>query len=1217
MPRDGAFMKSQKSILVSLLLLAALCAPLFAACAPSTPCAYGQGLCASDTDCVPGLACTGGKCNQPAGVCTNLPPAWQNPAVTSPPGSPGKSPYNAVILQQQGAAGAAVGASSGIYRQGWFSDWNTLGLIGAMISILIISVAAMVGQAFNLPEVKAFAQSEIMQAVVSVLLIAGLLGIVAFLNAVAIEAVDYMKLPVSCNPAEPCYMSAARGYLDNVYDVAGQYSDNNLKESYERMRMAMRGANVQFNVIWAAFAGASIRWNAGETIQAERAGALFEATAKLMASIWAQRYFLDVISFGIAPVLLLFGIVLRTFFFTRKLGGLLLAIAISLFIVYPLTFSFAWFTLNVTVYGERSIGTADPACPAECMSRYPVAFYSDGAGKLVKFETTQDILRAGITTSNWATGFDANGDGANEYQGLVACRGLSAIFPTSTPPNSCPDCPDFCREVPFPAGIPGCSIAKCASCNPGCKVMRQRDDCPVMCSQGSCSKECLVTQPVENKCFYLQNDAGPPTTFSANLSVGCGNCAACPNWCRMLYRNSSGGYVLANKNEDPCKIAACQPQDATHPLGCPVQCMYVSGILGQDNTCDALCTDPDTGQKCPSYCRIQDMPLLSDYDTGWPTVSSICNGSAKKACGTCPNACKIQILPEDDSIYNTALCAPYPRIGATALNCTMCPTYCRFTTFADYSGFSNIQTMNSPTLPSTCAPDALLGFNCTSPGACDGPGCKAASTAPLCLPYDPSKTPLTAKFCNGCPVELRGIILHHVNKTGWEFTGGPRLTPDFTLQCLDSLCAAQCKPVRTLEIPRESANPICKDYNASGIQPNCELCPYDCRVSLANPGWLDPVCNTPACSAASCDGACKVDVAAQAPAPPPPSCLAYKGNGAVDYPSLTCIGPGQCPSYTAKSCDGDVPACRTPPQTGSQAACEAVSGCSWGLHDCIAQSACTVDYPRTCIGPLTASPPCGDYSDEASCTDAYPASQGCSWDYPWSAQAVKIVQRSSPYDNASACQQCPENCRIVLSNGTVYEGDCGFTKGGSPDYVDCRAASCPLSCRAQVPIATAAPPALMQCQPSNLALKTCINCPAFCRRSPNSLPPGDPAYCDPAYCGADKCIADCRLPDPPAKMCEDCTECPTDCLYLPSTRSDCTEKCSEEALAGPINTGPQDFIKKLPGAYGKEDVKGIGVLMLPALVLPLFGIVIVLSFIHVLSPILGGDMEIPGIGRII
>ena len=140
---------------------------------------------------------------------------------------------------------------------------------------------------------------------------------------------------------------------------------------------------------------------------------------------------------------------LRTFFFTRKLGGLMLAIAISLFIIYPLTFAFAWYTLNVTVYGERTYAASDPYCPAECTARYPVAFFiNTTTGGIEPFETTQAVQLSGINNSNWNTG-NVNADPAIEFPGLVACRDLSSIGITIAP-NQCPNCPDYCRSVPLP-----------------------------------------------------------------------------------------------------------------------------------------------------------------------------------------------------------------------------------------------------------------------------------------------------------------------------------------------------------------------------------------------------------------------------------------------------------------------------------------------------------------------------------------------------------------------------------------------------------------------------------------------------------------------------------------------------------------------------------------------------------------------------------------------
>lgn len=57
-----------------------------------------------------------------------------------------------------------------------------------------------------------------------------------------------------------------------------------------------------------------------------------------IASFIAQGFMLALVSNALFPVLLVLGIILRTFFFTRKLGGLLLAIALCIYTIYPMMY---------------------------------------------------------------------------------------------------------------------------------------------------------------------------------------------------------------------------------------------------------------------------------------------------------------------------------------------------------------------------------------------------------------------------------------------------------------------------------------------------------------------------------------------------------------------------------------------------------------------------------------------------------------------------------------------------------------------------------------------------------------------------------------------------------------------------------------------------------------------------------------------------------------
>ena len=756
---------------------------------------YGEDC--STKDCCEGLDCHPEvkKCTQPAGMCTIMPVVGVSEDTIFESGGPG-SPL-AVTNELVDAS-----AGSGGYKASWFANWSSAGIIGVAIAMAIISLAAMAGYGFNLPEVKAFVDTELKQAIVSVLLIIGLLALIGFFDVISSQLINSMDIPVRLNPNEPIYISAAKSYLSTNIDLASTYALEELKESQKYQAKASSGVQGQLNFWFLLFAGSNIRNNAGLTMEAERAGTLFETTSKLLASLKAQRYFVDVVSFGIAPIFLLFGIVLRTFFFTRKLGGLLLAIAVSLFFVYPMSYALAWYTLNTTIYGERAFAATDPNCPPECTVRYPVAFYTNPAnGEIIQFDGIQSLMLSGIGATNWGSG-DVNGDGAADYPGLVACRDLSSAKVWAE--WSCKDCPDYCRQIPFPHMLPGCDINNCGSeyCNPGCKIMRQRTDCEEKCAVSeNCPLSCRTKVPLEDKCFFNDEVLGSAEISPADLSVSCSGCSGCPNWCRLLLNdtsNSPEGVLSQFYKDDACNKAACKLPSDTGT--CPQACFYITEI-GTDSSCESLCTK--NGVVCPQPCRITNLDKFAGSDS-----TGLVAQCPAEACAKCPDGCKV---------------AP----------------------------------------------------------------ASAASLPPECAAYPPS--------ADGGAV--------------------------------------------------------------------CSACPAFCRRISDAPNSLD------------------------------------------------------CPAY-----------------------------------------AC---------------------SEDGGCTDA------------------------------------------------------------------------------------------------------------------------------------------CKLPDAPERVCETCFECPLDCTYYPSIRSDCSEVCTDEALSGVANIGPDDFAKKLPGAQGRVDVKNVGTLMIPALVMPLFCIVIVVSFIRVFSPILGGDIEIPGLSRII
>jgi hypothetical protein len=328
-----------------------------------------------DNDCLTPLECVDGFCSQPGGTCTILPRIY-----SATLGSEGTSIGNTPDKKVEELTTGSGQFTGEMFQTQWFSDWKAAGLVGIMIAVLIIALAAMIGHAFNLPEIKAFAAAELSQAIISVLLVISLVALLVFFDSQSAAVLGAAQLPVSCSTIEPCYMTAAKFYIDTQLNMSKDIASDQLKISFDYQYRASQGYLTQANKWWLLFMGVSIRPNAGDSLVAERAGTMYSNASKLATSLMAQEYFINVVSFGIAPIFLLLGIVLRTFFFTRKLGGLLLAIAVSLFFVYPLTYAFAWYTLNTTVYGERTVSVSDPACPAECTTPHPAAFFINKNG---------------------------------------------------------------------------------------------------------------------------------------------------------------------------------------------------------------------------------------------------------------------------------------------------------------------------------------------------------------------------------------------------------------------------------------------------------------------------------------------------------------------------------------------------------------------------------------------------------------------------------------------------------------------------------------------------------------------------------------------------------------------------------------------------------------------------------------------------------------------
>ncbi len=113
-----------------------------------------------------------------------------------------------------------------------------------------------------------------------------------------------------------------------------------------------------------------------------------------------QELMLRFVAVALFPALLILGCILRTFVFTRKLGGLLLGIAIALYFIYPAFYAFGGLVLIDLKEKARPMWENDPANPGNRYLGTPIShnpplantLYVDGTINMVGGDVSNQEL---------------------------------------------------------------------------------------------------------------------------------------------------------------------------------------------------------------------------------------------------------------------------------------------------------------------------------------------------------------------------------------------------------------------------------------------------------------------------------------------------------------------------------------------------------------------------------------------------------------------------------------------------------------------------------------------------------------------------------------------------------------------------------------------------------------------------------------------------------
>jgi len=267
----------------------------------------------------------------------------------------GKLKYAALAFALLLLSFGCAAPGGGTPKHFWVWGWESLIPGAIMVVVLALALGQMAGTFLNDEKIKAWVKHEVGQLVFSlliltcaVLLIQGLDQWLKYTSALSDDPrwTSYVINSVCCDsstgacPPGPvrkraCHIELASDYLQLLYDTARLNAVTHLSNYWWYGFLS----NLSFSIsplVTDKGPGFSIRPFAGLAMPADFFSVLFELAVKIMMLLRAQQVFLDYISYIILPVFMSMGIVLRMMYFTRKLGGLLIALALSVYIVFPM-----------------------------------------------------------------------------------------------------------------------------------------------------------------------------------------------------------------------------------------------------------------------------------------------------------------------------------------------------------------------------------------------------------------------------------------------------------------------------------------------------------------------------------------------------------------------------------------------------------------------------------------------------------------------------------------------------------------------------------------------------------------------------------------------------------------------------------------------------------------------------------------------------------------
>ena len=260
----------------------------------------------------------------------------------------------ALLLALSGCTGASGGVSSSRFDSIW-TGWGWSGLAGIAFVLMgaVLALGYMAATLLNDEAMRAWVRKEAAQVFYSGLILIFTIALIGsldyWLKTVSLVGAPawqgYVNNAVCCTPGtgclsligknRPCHIALSLDYLQMMYETAKLNSISALMHYWFYAFFANLHVNASLDLlVWKP--GFSFAPFAFLSMNSDYYMIIFDMTAKTMIFTRAQQYFIDMFQYAFFPVLLSMGLILRILHFTRKLGGLLVALSLAFYIVLPM-----------------------------------------------------------------------------------------------------------------------------------------------------------------------------------------------------------------------------------------------------------------------------------------------------------------------------------------------------------------------------------------------------------------------------------------------------------------------------------------------------------------------------------------------------------------------------------------------------------------------------------------------------------------------------------------------------------------------------------------------------------------------------------------------------------------------------------------------------------------------------------------------------------------